>query len=49
MSTIQILRERNLTEDITLDDIKGGTMSGGGLCCISNTSCNKNTLDHPNV
>ncbi|MDO4771731.1 hypothetical protein [Porphyromonas sp.] len=42
MNSIKIIRERNLTEGISLEDIKGGSMNGSGLCCISNESCNKN-------
>lgn len=42
MNNIKIIRERNLTEGISLEDIKGGSMNGSGLCCISNEACNKN-------
>lgn len=42
MNSIKIIRERNLAEGVSLEDIKGGSMNGSGLCCISNESCNKN-------
>lgn len=42
MKNFKILRERELTESVNIEDLKGGTMNGSGLCCISNEACNKN-------
>lgn len=42
MKNFKILRERELTESVNIEDLKSGTMNGSGLCCISNEACNKN-------
>ena len=46
MNEIEIIRRRSLTENVTLEDVKGGSKSGSGLCCLSNDACNKNN-DNP--
>jgi len=34
-------------DQVSLDDIKGGSMSGSGLCCIANSHCNSNGAENP--
>ena len=34
-------------DQVSLDDIKGGSMSGSGLCCIANSHCNRNRDERP--
>ncbi len=41
---IKLLNVEVLNDELSLDDIKGGTLSlsGSGLCCKENAGCNVN-------
>ena len=37
-----IIREEEILDELSMDNIKGGLTGESQLCCIINTHCNKN-------
>lgn len=42
MIMMKVLKQFECIEQVSLEDIKGGNLSGSGKCCSSNGDCNIN-------
>lgn len=45
---LNIIREEEVLDEMSMDNIKGGLTGESQLCCIANSNCNKNDKEQSN-
>lgn len=45
---LNIIKEEEVLEEMSMDTIKGGLNGESQLCCIANSNCNKNSKGQSN-